>query len=187
MALELKRRRFTVDEYHQMAQAGILGEDDRLELIDGEIVEMTPIGARHASCVKRLADFFFRNFRDLAVVSVQDPIRLSERSELQPDLALLHQKPDFYASRLPMPADVFLLVEVASSSVDPDRKVKVPLYARSGILEVWLVDLEQQTITAYLDPTPDGYRTAQVFRRGESLTPSAFPDRPIAVSDILPE
>jgi len=170
-----------------MAQAGILGEDDRVELIDGEIVEMTPIGARHAGCVKRLADLFFRTFRDSAVISVQDPIRLDKRSEPQPDLALLHQKQDFYASRLPMPADVFLLVEVANSSTDPDRKVKVPLYAQHDISEVWLADLEQETITVFLDSAPDGYRTARVFRRGESLAQSAFPDRPITISDIFPE
>lgn len=187
MALELKRRRFTVDEYHQMAQAGILDEDDRLELIDGEIVEMTPIGARHAECVDRLTDLFFHTLGNAARVRVQNPVRLDEHSEPQPDIALVHRKPGLYASGHPTPEDIFLLVEVAETSSEPDRRVKVPLYARSGIPEVWLVDLEQETITAYLDPSSDGYRTAQVFRRGESLAPSAFPDRPISINDILPE
>ncbi len=187
MALDLKRRRFTVTEYHQMAQAGILGEDDRVELIDGEIVEMTPIGARHAECVDRLTDLFFRAFGGAARVRVQNPVRLGERSEPQPDIALVRRKPGFYASGHPGPEDVFLLVEVADSSSDPDRRVKVPLYALAGIPEAWLVDLEQQTITAYADPTPDGYRSVRVFRRGEEVAPGVFPDRALAVADLLPE
>ena len=186
MAIDLKNRRFTVTEYHQMAQAGILGEDDRVELIEGEIVEMTPIGARHAECVDRLADTFIRAFGGAARVRVQNPVGLGERSEPQPDVALVRRKPGFYASGHPTPGDVLLLVEVADSSADPDRRVKVPLYARSGIHEVWLVDLEQDTITIYRDPTPDGYRNARVARRGDELAPAAFPDRALAVADILP-
>ena len=187
MALDLKRRRFTVTEYHQMAQAGILGEDDRVELIDGEIVEMTPIGCLHAACVNRLNRRFSRTFGDVALVSVQNPVRLGEDSEPEPDLALLRPRADFYASGHPGPEDIFLLVEVADSSSDPDRRVKVPLYARAGIPEAWLADLEQQTITAYADPTPDGYRSVRVFRRGEVVAPGVFPDRALAVADLLPE
>ncbi len=187
MALDLKRRRFTTDEYHQIAQAGILGEDDRVELIEGEIVEMTPIGARHAECVDRLTDLFARAFGDAARVRVQNPIVLGEHSESQPDVALVRPKPGFYTSGHPTPGDVLLLVEVADSSVDPDRRVKVPLYVRSAIQEMWLVDLEQDTITIYRDPTPDGYRSARVARRDDELAPIAFPDRALAVDDILPD
>lgn len=187
MALDLKRRRFTVQEYHQMAQAGILGEDDRVELIEGEIVEMTPIGRRHASCVARLVHRFGRELRDAAVIWPQNPVRLGEDSEPEPDLALLRPRADFYASGHPGPEDVLLLVEVADSSADPDRRVKVPLYARSGIQEVWLVDLEQETVTIYRDPAPDGYRTAQVVRRGDELAPAAFPHVTLKAADLIPE
>lgn len=186
MALDLKRRRFTVEEYYWMARVGILGEDDRVELIDGEIVEMTPIGHRHAVCVKNLTRTFYHLFDDVAVISVQDPVHLSDYSEPEPDLALVTPPADSYLSGHPRPRDIILIVEVAHSSADPDRRVKVPLYARNGIPEFWLVDLEQETITIYQDPTPGGYRTARIVRRGEQLAPAAFPDRPIAVSDILP-
>ncbi len=187
MALDLKRRRFTTDEYHQMARAGILGEDDRVELIEGEIVEMTPIGARHAECVDRLTDLFSRAFSDAARLRVQNPVRLGENSEPQPDIVLARRKSGFYASDHPTPEDILLLVEVADSSADPDRRVKVPLYVRSGIVEVWLVDLEQDTITIYRDPTPDGYHSARVARRGDEVAPITFPDRAIAIADILPD
>lgn len=185
MALHLPRRRFTVAEYYQMAQAGILGEDDRVELIEGEIVEMPPIGDRHAGCVNRLNERFVRVFADVAVVAVQNPVRLGEYSEPQPDLALLRRRADFYASGHPAPPDVSLLVEVADASAELDRRVKIPLYARSGIPEAWLIDLQQETLTVYCDPTPDGYRTAQVLHRGDSIAPSAFPDRALAVADLL--
>ncbi len=187
MALDLKKRRFTVAEYHKMARAGILGEDDRVELIEGEIVEMTPIGHRHALCVSLMNEVFVVGFRDVAMVWTQNPLRLGKRSEPQPDLVLLRRRPDLYASGRPAIVDVLLLIEVSDTTAGSDRRVKVPLYARSGIPEVWLVDLEQETITVYLDPAPNGYRTARVVRRGESLAPGAFPDRPLAVADLLPD
>ncbi len=186
MALELKRRRFTVEEYDRMAQAGILGEDDRVELISGEVLEMTPIGRRHASCVARLVHLFDQALGGSAVIWPQNPVHLSEHSEPQPDLAVLHARADFYAAGHPVPEDVFLLVEVAESSTDPDRRVKVPLYAAGGIPEVWLIDLEQETVTVYRHPAPDGYRTARVFRRTEQVSPAAFPHRSFDVDDILP-
>jgi len=185
MALELKKRRFTLKEYYRMAEAGILGEDDRVELIDGEIVEMTPIGARNAACVDRLTDLFTEALRGSALVRVQNPIRLSKKTEPQPDLALLRWKLDFYASGHPMPRDVFLLVEVCETSNEPDCRVKIPIYARAGILEVWLMDLQQKTITTYQDPTAASYRAVRVYWRGEQIAPSAFSDRSLAVSDVL--
>ncbi|MBI2863480.1 MAG: Uma2 family endonuclease [Chloroflexi bacterium] len=168
-----------------MAEAGILGEDDRVELIEGEVMRMTPIGRRHAACVKRVAELMFDTFRREANVGVQDPVVLDEHSEPQPDITLLHRRPDYYAACEPTPADVFLLIEVADSSAEADRRLKVPLYARSGVPEVWMVDLVQETITIYLDPSPGGYRTARVVRRGEHISPSAFPERPLDASDIL--
>jgi Uma2 family endonuclease len=187
MAVSLTRRRFTVSEYDRMAEAGILTEDDRVELIDGDIVEMAPIGQRHAGMVNRTTNLFVRSFADDAITAVQNPVRLGEHSEPQPDVALLRHRPDFYASAHPTPADVLLLVEVAETSVASDRQVKIPLYARSGIPEVWLVDLDQGTITVYREPSASGYGTVFTVRRGETLAPLAFPDRPVAAADILGE
>ena len=188
MALQLTRRQFTASEYHQMAEAGILSEDDRVELIDGEIVEMAPIGSRHMICVNRLTWLFSQRFAGAAIVSIQNPVRLDDRTEPQPDVVLLRPRPDFYAAvGIPRPEDVILLVEVADTTVEADRCVKMPLYARSGIREAWLVDVEQEVITAYREPGPNGYGGSQTVGRGESLAPLAFPDQQIAATDILGE
>ncbi|MBI4498167.1 MAG: Uma2 family endonuclease [Chloroflexi bacterium] len=186
MALQPTRRRFTVDEYYRMAKAGILSEDDRVELIDGEIIQMPPIGPRHAWCVDRLTELFVRTFSDAAQVRVQNPVRLSQYSEPQPDLALLRRQPK-YAAAHPTPEDILLAVEVSDTSAAFDRRVKAPLYARSGIGELWLVHLSQNTVTVYQDPTPDGYRAVRTVHRGERLAPLAFPERELAVTDILGE
>ena len=185
MALPLTRRRFTVHQYYQMAEAGILTEDDRVELIEGEIVEMTPISSRHAACVARVNEQFFLMLRDAVQVRVRNPIRLSEYTEPVPDLALLSPRPDFYAAGHPGPDDVFLVIEVADASIEYDRMVKLPLYARSGIPEAWLLDLNQEAILVSRDPSPSDYRTAWAARRGERLSPLAFPDRELAVADLL--
>ena len=185
MALHLTRRRFAVSEYHQMAQAGILGEDDRVELIDGEVTQMTPIVRRHAACVDRMTTLFVKTFGDDAQVRVQNPVVLGEYSEPQPDLALLRPRADFYASGLPTPEEILLLVEVAETSADLDRRVKAPLYARSGVQEFWLVDLEGDTVTVYRDPAPSGYGAVRVVGRSEELAPSAFPNRSLAAAAIL--
>jgi Uma2 family endonuclease len=185
MALHLPRRRFTAAEYHQMAEAGILAEDDRLELIEGEIIEMAAIGRHHAAAVLRLSDLFSATFRDVALVNTQNPIRLSDDTEPQPDLTLVRRRPDFYDSGLPGPEDVFLVVEVADTSVAYDRRLKIPLYGRSGIPEAWLIDVNKRTITVYRDPGSDGYSTTRVLRHGEQLAPIAFPDRLVTGAEIL--
>ena len=185
MAVSPVRRRFTVDEYYQMARAGILHEDDRVELIEGEILEMTPIGRRHAAGVMRISSLFWERFRDGAAISVQNPVWLDARNEPQPDVALLRPRVDFYEAGLPGPADVLLIVEVAETSAALDRRVKLPLYARCGIPEVWLVEMSKQTVTAHRDPGPGGYKTVWTVRRGEAIAPLAFPDRELAVADML--
>jgi Uma2 family endonuclease len=187
MALQLTRRRFTVTEYYQMARAGILGEDDRVELIDGEIVQMAPIGEPHSGGVIRFTWLFTQRLGDVALVSAQNPIHLDDYNEPQPDIALLRPRPDFYASAHATPADILLLVEVAETSARLDRRVKVPLYARAGIQELWLADLGRDLLTVYRDPTPDGYRTSRTLRRGARIAPLAFPDRELLVADILGE
>lgn len=168
-----------------MAEAGILGEDDRVELIEGEIIEMSPIGGPHAACVDRLTRLLVIGLGDAAIVRVQNPVHLDQRSEPQPDVSLLRPRADFYASGHPSPEDILLVIEVAESSLEYDRRVKVPLYARQGIPEAWLANLNERHLVAHLDPTPDGYRTMRVFRPGEMVSPSAFPHLEIPVDEIL--
>ena len=185
MAVQLTRRRFTVAEYVQLGRTGILHEDDRVELIDGDIVEMSPLGEAHTSCVKRSAALFSKRFADMAIVSVQDPVRLNEHNEPQPDLALLRPKDDFYASGHPTPEDILLIVEVADSSLDYDLRTKLPMYARAGVREVWVLNLIQSRLLVAVEPSPTGYQVTRVLRRGDVVSPSACPDVPIAVSDLL--
>jgi len=185
MAIQLLRRPFTVAEYHRIAEAGILTEDDRVELLGGEIVQMTPIGSWHAACVARLTHLFVGRLQGRAQVNVQNPIHLSEHSEPQPDLALLHPRPDFYAHAHPGPADVFLLVEVADTSSEVDRAVKIPLYARAGIAEVWLIALADDAVEVHRRPTAEGYQDVQRVRRGGQLAPQALPDVSVGAAEIL--
>mgnify|MGYP005850732689 CR=1 FL=1 len=185
MGVQVVKHRFTVEEYHRMGTAGIFSEDDRVELIEGEIVEMSPIGSRHANCVRRLIYLLSRMTGERAVIDVQNPIRLGEYSEPQPDVTLLRPRPDFYAAAHPGPADVLLVIEVADTSADYDREVKVPLYALAGIPEVWLVELYAEQIEVYRQPLPHGYQEVQIVRRGQHLSPQAFPEPALAVDDIL--
>jgi Uma2 family endonuclease len=164
-----QRHRLTVAEYYRMAEAGILGEDDRVELIEGEIIDMPPIGTDHTSVVKRLNSIFARNVGVRAIVSVQDPIRLNPRSEPQPDIALLRYRADFYRHAHPGPEDVLLLVEVADSSLRYDREVKLPLYARHGIPEVWIVDLEHRRLEIYRRPAEETYLDKHCPGRDETI------------------
>ena len=161
--------RFTVDEYHRMAEVGLLGEDDRVELLEGEIIDMSPIGSRHAACVNRLTRLLATGLGDRAIVAVQNPVRVSDLSEPQPDLAVLRARDDFYAEQLPGPADVLLLIEVADTSLAFDRHVKVPLYARAGVPEVWVVDLDGEVVEVFRGPGPEGYADAARAGRHESL------------------
>lgn len=186
MSAEPKRRRFTVDEYHAMARAGVLTDDDRVELLEGEIVEMTPIGAGHAACVKRLNRLLTKGSGDGAIVSVQDPVRLSTFSEPEPDLALLRPRDDFYAEGHPGPDDVLLLVEVAESSLTYDRDRKLPLYARSGVPEVWIVDLEGDRVEVHRAPSPEGYRERHLNTLEDTLEPGELSDIQLPVRGFFP-
>jgi Uma2 family endonuclease len=186
MPVTLKRRRFTLDEYHRMGAIGILGEDDRVELIEGEIVEMTPIGSRHAATVARITHLFSTRLADRAVVWVQNPLLLAALgSEPQPDVTVLAPRADFYAAALPEPPDVRLLVEVADTSLAYDRRTKVPLYARAGIGEVWLVDIDTGRVETHRSPGGGGYADARAPRRDERFAPLAFPDLAVIPADLL--
>ena len=185
MSVAVTTRKFTVDEYHAMIQSGILQEDDRVELLAGEIVEMSPISKAHAGVVNKLSDILIGSLRGKAIISVQNPILLSELSEPQPDVALLKFRRDFYVESLPTTEDIFLLIEVGETSISRDRQVKLPLYARSGIREVWLVDLVNEAVERYLEPKDNAYQRFEKYIAGQEISPQAFPDFRLAVKDIL--
>ena len=180
---QVTRWRFTVHDYHRMGEAGILHEDDRVELIEGEIVEMAAIGTRHFTCVNRLNRMLVMGVGEAAVVSVQNPVRLNEHTEPQPDITVI--RPRDYTESLPIPEDVLLLVEVSDTTLAYDRNVKLPLYARAGIGEVWIVNLPTRTIEQYTDPSGDGYRRVDHERGGQKLKPAALPDLTPTVDEIL--
>jgi Uma2 family endonuclease len=177
--------RFTTDAYHRMGESGVLDPDDRLELLDGEVIEMSPIGTAHAACVNRLAEILSQSLTGRAIVSVQNPILLSDISEPQPDIALLKRRPDFYAERHAGPADVLLLVEVADTSAALDRQVKVPLYAAARIRETWVVDLSAGVVEVYRQPGGGTYAHVREGRSGP-IAPLAFPDVSFDIAEILP-
>jgi Uma2 family endonuclease len=186
MPVQMLKRLFTVAEYERVTTAGILGEDDRVELINGEIITMTPVGSRHASAVKRLLHAFLPlQAAGTVLLSIQDPIHLSAHSESQPDLALLRPRPDFYAAAHPKPSDVLLIVEVAETSAEFDRTVKLPLYAKENIPKIWLVNLPENQIEVFRDPRPNGYQTHQILSRGQTIVPLASPTFTITTDAIL--
>jgi Uma2 family endonuclease len=183
-ALPMSNQHLTTEEFQEMVEAGVFAEDDRLELIRGEIVEMTPIGDRHSLCVMLTGDLL-ADLRPRGIVSSQNPVRLPGQESIpQPDVVLLRRRPDF-RSRPPHAADVLLVVEVSDTSLAYDRDVKIPLYADAGILETWLADLSSDTIFAYRRPSPHGYQEVREYRRGDWISPVAFPDERFLVDDLL--
>jgi Uma2 family endonuclease len=179
------RWKFTVDEYYRMAEAGILGTRDRVELIDGDILVMSPIGVPHASVFDRLNYLLVRTFGDHAIVRADHPIHLDDHSEPQPDFALLRLRDDFYKSAHPTPPDVYLIIEVMDSSASYDRGKKLAKYGRSNLAEVWLVDLNRERVEVYRRPDGEVYAEKRTVTRGQSVAPEAFPDMELAVDAIL--
>jgi Uma2 family endonuclease len=178
------RRLWTVDEYHRMGEAGILTEDDRVELIEGELVEMAPIGSEHIASSNSLNRMLVLAVGDHGIVSVGNPVRLTRRSEPQPDFAVLKPR-DYYRKTLPRPEDTMLAVEIANTSLDYDRKVKLALYARSLIPEVWIVNLAAEEVEVYRSPVADGYTSVTRAGRLDSLTIEAIPGVLIPVAGIF--
>lgn len=181
----MQRHRFTVDDFARMGEAGIFHEDDRVELIDGEICDMTPIGPLHAWLVNRLNRRIVTLLSDRAYVSVQNPIRLGLHTEPQPDLVIARGGEDDYADHHPAADDVLLVIEVADSSLRYDRLAKMPLYARFGIPEAWLVDATGHTVTVRTGPGRDGYGRDRTWGRGDTLVATAIADLRLAVAEIF--
>lgn len=180
VALSPTAYRFTVKDYHRMAEADVFERDDRVELVDGEVVKMAPMGSRHAACLSRLSHLLMPPAAERMIVRAQLPIQIGEMSEPQPDIALLRWRDDFYADHHPMPADVHLVVEVADTSLRHDLLRKAPLYIAGGVPEVWVVDLVAEAVHVTRRGT-----TSQLVA-GESLAPLAFPDLVLEVAAILP-
>ena len=168
-----------------MADAGILSEDDRVELIEGEIIEMSPIGSRHAACVRRLDALFNQRLGGAAQVSAQNPILIDDYSQPEPDVALLKSRDDFYSEAHPSARDVLLIIEVADTSVEYDRQVKAPLYARAGVVEMWLVNLNADLVEVFTRPDHETFQELKQFLRGNSITSTAIPGLTISVEEIL--
>ena len=176
MTIQLLTRKFTTEQYHLMHEAGVFTEGDRLELINGEITEMSPIGRKHAACVNRLVTLFTKKLGDRVIVSVQNPIRLADNSEPQPDLAILKPRNDFYEDSLPTSLDILLIIEVADSTISYDREVKMPLYSVAGIPEMWLFDLNRKAIERFSQPSALGYKQMQRYEQNDTFSMLAFPD-----------
>jgi Uma2 family endonuclease len=186
VAMPATRYRFTVAEYHRMGETGVLPRGKRVELIDGEVVEMSAIGSRHVACANRLDALFHRRLaQDEGIVQMQSPVVLAEHHEPEPDVTVLRYRTDYYSDALAEPGDVLLLIEVADSSLEFDQNVKLPLYARAGIPEVWIVDLEGAMIERSIGPRGDGYASTESFGRGGVITCSMLPAITVNVEEVL--
>lgn len=181
----VKRYRFTVDQYHRMGKARIFHPECRVELVNGEIWQMSPIDPWHSGIVMWLTHRFSAGLSGRAIVNVQNPTIVDRHSEPQPDLMLLKPREDFYRRAHPTPDDTLLVVEVANTSLAHDRRRKLPLYARTGVLEVWIVNRRADAVDVFRGPTADGYREHLIRGRGDDVSPAAFPDLRLSVDELL--
>jgi Uma2 family endonuclease len=186
MSKLIKRRLFTVHDYHRMGDAGILRREDRVELIYGEIVAMSPTGNSHNAAVDRAARAFIQTAGNTAIIRVQGSVRLNLYNEPEPDFVVLRPQEDFYAKRGACPADVILIVEMSDSSLKYDRKVKARLCADMGIAEYWVVDINDRCLFAYSDRQGKSYRLVRQFRAGDLMAPELLPECKIPVDSLLP-
>ncbi len=185
MRIEATKKLFNVDEYYRMAEAGILGPEDRVELIDGEIVQMSPIGDKHLGCVNLATGLFSAAFRGRAVISVQNPLQLNDYTEPQPDVVLLKHRSDGYRGKHPEAADALLVLEVSDTTLRYDRNVKLSRYAKAGVPEVWIEDVESDTLLVFRNPSGDTFGTNLKLVRGDTVFVEAFPEVTFTVDDLL--
>jgi Uma2 family endonuclease len=179
------RHAFTVDEWHRMGEAGLFGDDARMELLDGEVIEMAPIGSPHAGGVNRLNHLLTSALGAQALVAVQNPVVLDDRSEPQPDIAVLQPRPDDYSRSHPTPSEILLLIEVSDTTLAFDRDIKAPQYARTGVPEYWIVDLAGDQVMVMREPSSTGYRDIRSLGPGNELSMGALPGVLFEVSQIL--
>ena len=180
-----KQHRFSVEDYYRMAETGVLRPDARVELLDGRIIDMSPIGPFHGGVTDYLNEFFAAASKGRWRTRVQNSLRLDDHSEPQPDLVLARPAPDFYRKRHPQPEDIFLLVEVSDATLETDQEDKLPAYGRAGIAEVWIVNLNELTVEVYREPNFAGYGAKTVLRAGEQAKPLMFPDTAVDVAELL--
>jgi len=185
MNTAIERYQFTVTDFGRMIDAGIFAEDDRVELIAGEIITMSPVGDRHVGCVNILTDLLADIARKEAIISIQNPIRLADQSQPQPDIALIRRST--FTHTVPAAGEVLLVIEVANSSLDYDRTLKLPRYAAAGIAEAWLVDLGAETVERYTEPRDGYYRVATFAKRGDTLSSTVLPALTVPVDIVLGE
>lgn len=186
MAIHTPKRRFSVEEYHRLARSGILKEEDKVELVQGEIVEMSPIGPKDASTVTRMVRLLTEIFKDQYLISPQNPIQLGLDSEPEPDIVILKEKADFYATCHPKAEEVIFIIEVADSTLQYDKEVKLALYAQSGIAEYWIVDLQAHQLMIHSFPDGNTYQQLECFQSGEDVFSTLLPNT-IALVDVMGE
>jgi Uma2 family endonuclease len=181
----IQRHQLTVDQYYQMARAGLLSPEDRVELIEGEVIDMAPIDSEHAGSVDQVAEIFREVLGKKIIVRVQNPVRLSEHSEPEPDIALLRSRAHYYRGSHPTAADVLLIVEIARTSLRYDREIKLPLYAKHGIPEVWIIDLEARWISVHRDPQGERYLSETTAAQPAKLSLFALPGAEVDLSQLF--
>ena len=184
--LPQKQHRFSVKEYYRMAETGVLSPDARVELLHGQIIDMSPIGPFHGSVTKQLLQLFAAAAHGRWLLAVQDPLRLDDHSEPEPDLMLLQPVPDFYRQHHPRPEDVFLLIEISDTTLAADQELKLPAYGQAGVAEVWIVNLVEERLEVYREPNITGYVSKQSLSAGDQAAPLAFPDALVNVAALFP-
>ena len=185
MHTEATKKRFTVDEYYKMGEIGVLRDNVRTELINGEVIEMSPMGARHASAIARITEFMVPLLKGKAQLRSLMPLRLDDFNEPQPDLCFVRPRQDFYGTKHPGSGDTLLAIEVLEPSLPYDRDVKYGVYASARLPEFWIVDVSGDVLMIFRDPSKGAYKTELTLHRGESITALAFPEIEIAVADLL--
>jgi Uma2 family endonuclease len=185
MSAEVATYRFSVEEFNKLGEAGIFDEDDRVELLDGEIIVLSPVGTQHAGIVMRLISVFHDKLGKRVLINPQNPTVMDEFSEPLPDIMLLKPRKDFYSSAHPRPGDIFLLIEVSDTTLAYDRGRKLRKYAESRLAEVWIVNVKQQTIEQFRAPGGATYSSSAAFRRGQTIKIAAFPDVQFSVEELI--
>ncbi|CAN5805155.1 Uma2 family endonuclease [soil metagenome] len=182
----VKLRQITVEEYDAMIENGVFDENDRVELLNGAIVEKMPKGSKHSAATYRIAKDFFKTFDELAIVRIQDPILLDDFSEPEPDIVLAVPRADEYENSHPTPDEIYLILEVSDSTLGYDRNTKGEAYSRAGIRQYLVLNIQEKTLEDYREPSADGFQSKQTLRAGQQFNLIAFPDITLNVSDFFP-